>query len=74
MEHNDSRIYKRIRTLELLIRDNEETVRQRLEDGTILKPDETNRLSRRVDKYIEYQNNIRILTDLLNKAKTKAEL
>lgn len=68
--NKDSR-EKRIRTLEILLRDNKETLRQRLDDGTIQRPDETNRLSKKVDKYISYTENIKILTELLNKTKSK---
>jgi 2-phosphoglycerate kinase len=68
MLDKDSR-QKRIHTLDLLIRDNKETLRQRLEDGTFQRPDETNRLSKKVDKYIAYTQNIKILTELLNKTK-----
>jgi len=60
---------KRIHTLEILLRDNMETLRQRLDDGTFQRPDETNRLSKKVDKYIAYTQNIKILTELLNKTK-----
>lgn len=62
---------KRVHTLEILIRDNKETLRQRLEDGTFQRPDETNRLSKKVDRYIAHTNNIKILTELLNKTKNE---
>ena len=63
--------HKRIHTLQLLIRDNMETLRQRLEDGTFQRPDETNKLSKKVDKYIAHINNIEVLSDLLNKTKSE---
>ncbi len=66
--NKDSR-EKRIRTLEILLRDNKETLRQRLEDGTIQEPDEANKLSKKVDKYFMYQDNIRVLSELINKTK-----
>lgn len=66
--NKDSR-EKRIRTLEILLRDNKETLRQRLEDGTIQEPDEKNKLSKKVDKYFMYQDNIRVLSELINKTK-----
>jgi hypothetical protein len=62
---------KRIHTLQLLLRDNMETLRQRLEDGTFQRPDETNKLSKKVDKYIAHINNIEVLSDLLHKTKSE---
>lgn len=62
---------KRIHTLQLLLRDNMETLRQRLEDGTFQRPDETNKLSKKVDKYIAYTQNIEILSNLLHKTKNQ---
>lgn len=62
---------KRIHTLEILLRDNMETLRQRLDDGTFQRPDETNKLSKKVGKYIAYMNNIEILSDLLHKTKSE---
>jgi len=62
---------KRIHTLEILLRDNMETLRQRLEDGTFQRPDETNKLSKKVDKYIAYIQNIEILSNLLHKTKSE---
>lgn len=62
---------RRIHTLEILLRDNMETLRQRLEDGTFQRPDETNKLSKKVDKYIAYIQNIEILSNLLHKTKSE---
>jgi len=62
---------KRMHTLEILLRDNMETLRQRLEDGTFQRPDETNKLSKKVDKYIAYTQNIEILSNLLHKTKNQ---
>jgi hypothetical protein len=62
---------KRIHTLEILLRDNMETLRQRLEDGTFQRPDETNKLSKKVDKYVAYIQNIEILSNLLHKTKSE---
>lgn len=62
---------KRVHTLEILLRDNMETLRQRLEDGTFQRPDETNKLSKKVDKYIAYTQNIEILSNLLHKTKNQ---
>ncbi len=62
---------KRIHTLQLLLRDNMETLKQRLDDGTFQRPDETNKLSKKVDKYIAYIQNIEILSNLLHKTKNQ---
>lgn len=62
---------KRMHTLEILLRDNMETLRQRLEDGTFQRPDETNKLSKKVGKYIAYTQNIEILSNLLHKTKNQ---
>jgi|SaaInlStandDraft_1057018.scaffolds.fasta_scaffold00360_37 hypothetical protein len=62
---------KRIHTLEILLRDNMETLRQRLEDGTFQRPDDTNKLSKKVDKYVAYIQNIEILSNLLHKTKSE---
>ena len=62
---------KRIHTLEILLRDNMETLRQRLEDGTFQRPDDTNKLSKKVDKYVAYVQNIEILSNLLHKTKSE---
>ncbi len=70
---NNNRVDKsrKIKTLEILLRDNMETLRQRLEDGTFQRPDETNKLSKKVDKYIAHVNNIEVLSDLLHKTKSE---
>jgi hypothetical protein len=70
---NNNRVDKsrKIKTLEILLRDNMETLRQRLEDGTFQRPDETNKLSKKVDKYIAHLNNIEVLSDLLHKTKSE---
>lgn len=68
---NNNRVDKsrKIKTLEILLRDNIETLRQRLDDGTFQRPDETNKLSKKVDRYIAHTNNIKILSDLLHETK-----
>ena len=70
---NNNRVDKstKIKTLEILLRDNMETLRQRLEDGTFQRPDQTNKLSKKVDKYIAYIQNIEILSNLLHKTKNQ---
>lgn len=62
---------RRIHTLEILLRDNMETLRQRLADGTFQRPDQTNKLSKKVDKYVAYIQNIEILSNLLHKTKSE---
>jgi len=63
---------KRIHTLQLLLRDNMETLRQRLDDGTFQRPDQTNKLSKKVDKYIAHINNIEVLSNLLHETKNES--
>jgi len=65
---NDSRENK-IRILEMLLRDNKETLRQQLNDGTIQEPNSKNKLSEKVERYYLQKENIKVLKALINKAK-----